>query len=57
MLQSNLTNIGEWGNKNELTINVEKTKVLIFGTRSKIKKVTTGKLVLNGRDVGHCRYI
>ena len=48
-LQSNLNHIGEWCNRNKLTINVGKTKAMIFGTRNKIKR--NGKLTLNGRGV------
>ena len=50
-LQSNLNHIGEWCNRNKLTINVGKTKAMIFGTRNKIKRNRTGKLTLNGRGV------
>ena len=50
-LQSNLNHIGEWCNRNKLTINVGKTKAMIFGTRNKIKRYRTGKLTLNGRGV------
>ena len=50
-LQSNLNHISEWCNRNKLTINVGKTKAMIFGTRNKIKRYSTWKLTLNGRGV------
>ena len=37
LLQGDLIQLGDWCDKNKLTINVKKTKVMVFGSQKKHK--------------------
>ena len=50
-LQTTLNKFQKWCQMNALTINVKKTKFMIFGTRSKIKKAKKLKLQVNGQPL------
>ena len=45
-LQSSLDKFWEWSTTNRLTINTSKTKVMVFGSRSKVKKAKSVTLTL-----------
>ena len=47
-LQDKLNLFYEWSLKNASTINIQKTKYMIFGTRSKLKKLKDTVLTVNG---------
>ena len=49
LLQGDLIQLGDWCNKNKLTINVKKTKVMIFGSQKKIKSVRHPCLKMNDK--------
>ena len=38
LLQSDLTSIADWCERNKLTVNIKKTKSMVFGSRNKIKQ-------------------
>ena len=43
-LQHDLNSISKWCDENRLTINTQKTKVMIFGTHQKLKKTQDPEL-------------
>ena len=50
-LQLRLNGFVEWNNKNELTINSQKTKFMVFGSRAKIKKAKNVKLTIKNTQI------
>ena len=48
LLQPQLDNFCKWGNVNKLSINTKKTKLMVFGSRSKVKKAKKVKVYMNG---------
>ena len=50
-LQKTLDRFQKWCNMNALTINILKTKFMVFGTRSKIKKAKFLKLNIKGKPL------
>ena len=50
-LQTGLNEFVEWSIKNELTINSQKTKFMVFGTRAKIKKSKNAKLTIHNTQI------
>ena len=48
LLQKGLNDFCEWSTVNKLTINTKKTKLMVFGSRSKVKKAKNVKILLNG---------
>ena len=50
-LQEMLDNFVEWSEMNALTINIQKTKFMTFGTRSKVKRAKDLKVVINGVQI------
>ena len=50
-LQVTLNKFQKWCNMNALTINIQKTKFIIFGTRSKVKKAKIFKLKTNEQSL------
>ena len=50
-LQGKLDKFVEWSRMNALTINAQKTKFMIFGTKSRIKKAKNTKLCINGSQI------
>ena len=51
LLQVGLNKTSEWCTINKLTINTKKTKLMVFGSRSKIKKAKNVKILLNGDKI------
>ena len=47
LVQADLHNIAQWCRHNKLTINVKKTKSMIFGTKHLLKKYDKPKIFLN----------
>ena len=47
-LQASLNNFCKWSTVNKLTVNTTKTKLMVFGSRSKIKKANNVGLFMNG---------
>ena len=50
-LQNMLDGFVEWSKKNELTINSQKTKFMVFGSRSKVKRARNAKLSINNVQI------
>ena len=50
-LQEKIDKFVGWSGMNALTINAQKTKFMIFGTRSKVKKAKNTKLCINGTQI------
>ena len=50
-LQDKLKSFHEWSLKNALTINILKTKFMVFGTRSRLKKLKDTILTVNGQPL------
>ena len=50
-LQIMLNDFVKWSGKNELTINSQKTKFMVFGSRSKVKKAKNAKLAINNTKI------
>ena len=48
LLQTSLREFGHWCRVNKLTINAKKSKLMVFGTRSKVKKAKNVKIYING---------
>ena len=48
LLQSNLDKFGYWCRLNKITINTKKSKLMVFGSRSKVKKAKNIKVKLAG---------
>ena len=48
LLQTSLDEFGHWCKVNKLTVNTKKSKLMVFGTRAKIKKAKNVRLFLNG---------
>ena len=47
-LQTSMNSFQRWCAANALTINAKKTKIMAFGSRSKVKKCDRAKITLNG---------
>ena len=47
-LQSSMNKFAKWCSSNALTINSKKTKLMAFGSRSKVKKCSRASITLNG---------
>ena len=47
-LQDSRNNFSRWCKVNKLTVNTKKNKLMVFGTRSMVKKVKNVKIYLNG---------
>ena len=47
-LQTDLLSLIDWCNRNRLTINTKKTKLMNFGTKMKIKRIININMELNG---------
>ena len=59
-VQMGLHNISRWCNNNKISINLKKTKSVIFGTRYMLKKFSNPKIELEGivlENVGHYKYL
>ena len=59
-VQMDLHNISRWCNNNKISINLKKTKSVIFGTRYMLKKFSNPKIELEGmvlENVGHYKYL
>ena len=50
-LQNKLNEFATWCKMNALTINIKKTKLMVFGSRSKVKRATNVTLLVNGTHV------
>ena len=50
-LQSDLNNYSEWCNANCLSLNVKKTKFVIYGTKNRVRKVNNAALYLGGNQI------
>ena len=50
-LQSTLDQLINWCDKNELTVNLQKTKFMIFGSRSRVKRAKNSKLFIKGTSI------
>ena len=48
LLQPSLNEFGQWCHVNKLTNNTKKSKLMVFGSRSKVKKAKYVKVKLNG---------
>ena len=46
-LQHNLDKFSSWCSKNKLTINTKKTKLMVFGTRERVKRAKKTLLYIN----------
>jgi hypothetical protein len=53
MLNHNLNNIAKWFTANELTLNIKKTKYMIFGSSHILKKLNNISVVYNGTILEH----
>ena len=47
-LQANLNRFSKWCKKNKLTVNTKKTKLMSFGTRTRVKKAKNVTVTVNG---------
>ena len=59
-LQADLDNIAHWCKGNKLTINVKKTKGMLFGSSRRFKNNDIRNLILNGEHVeyvNHYKYL
>ena len=50
-LQTSLDLFVNWCSTNQLTINIQKTKIMIFGSRHKVKKASNVKIGINGKTL------
>ena len=50
-LQTDLDSYFDWCNANCLTLNVKKTKFVIYGTKSRVKKVNNAQIFLGGNQI------
>ena len=50
-LQCNLDGFANWSNTNALSINVKKTKFMVFGSRSRVKKAKNISLSINNMQI------
>ena len=50
-LQRDIDNFCEWCRENKLTVNSRKTKLMVFGSRSRVKKAKHVKIVVNGEPL------
>ena len=50
-LQISMSNFARWCTSNALTINTKKTKLMAFGSRSKVKKCSKVRIKLNGERI------
>ena len=50
-LQSDLDSFSRWCNSNKLSLNVSKTKLMIFGTRQRVKKAKNTQLFMNNQSL------
>ena len=50
-LQASLDVFSRWCSSNALSVNTKKTKLMAFGSRSKIKKCSKAKVILNGEKL------
>ena len=48
VLQNNMDNFDKWCEVNKLTVNTKKSKLMVFGSRSRVKKSKNAKIYLNG---------
>ena len=48
LLQTSLDEFGHWCRVNRLTVNTKKSKLMVFGTRAKVKKAKNIQVFLNG---------
>ena len=49
ILQPDLDSFSKWCNSNKLSLNVAKTKLMIFGTRQKVKKAKNTQVYMNNQ--------
>ena len=56
IMQTDLDKISEWCVSNKLTVNVKKTKALLLGTRSIMKRNNCQPLALYGQSLDHISY-
>ena len=59
-LNYNLCNIASWFTKNELTLNLSKTKLMLFGTPHNLNKFSNISLIYDGENiekVDHFKYL
>ena len=49
-VQSDLIRLAAWCEENQLTINVKKTKSMIFGTSNMLRRTQLPKLTLNNEE-------
>ena len=52
-LQTSLNKFCSWAKINELTINVKKTKLMVFGSRSKVKRAKNVQVYMQGAALQH----
>ena len=57
LLQTSLDEFGHWCKVNKVTISTKKSKLMAFGTRSKVKKAKYVKIYLNGDISGRNRIL
>ena len=50
-LQHNLSKFHKWCVENKLTINAKKTKLMVFGTRSRVKSAKNVKIKINNEEI------
>ena len=51
VIQQDLLNVAQWCDSNALTINMKKTKLMLFGTRASIKKHKLMPVLLNQNPI------
>ena len=51
ILQDDINNFIGWCGENKLTLNVKKTKIMIFASRSRVKKANKVKILINNKPV------
>lgn len=57
LLQARLNLVCNWCTVNKLTINIAKSKLMVFGTRHKLRNIMVPPVHVNGEILGHvCQY-
>ena len=54
-LQNSVDSLSQWCEKNQLTININKTKVMFFGTRKMCKQISDVSVKLNNRPLEYVK--
>jgi hypothetical protein len=50
-LQNDIDKVSDWLEENKLLLNQKKTNVILFGTKPKLNKVNTFRILLKGQEI------